>query len=82
MAITSEQIRAARGLLRWEQRDLAEATGLSIETIKSIERRPGVMMSRTATMYAIERAFSDAGVELFEGGDNGGEGVRFKRCRR
>jgi transcriptional regulator with XRE-family HTH domain len=78
MAVTSEQIRAARGLLRWEQRDLAEAADLSIETIKAIERRPGPLMVRTSTLYAIQKAFDDAGVAFFEG-DNGGAGVRWKR---
>jgi transcriptional regulator with XRE-family HTH domain len=78
VAITSEQIRAARGLLRWEQRDLAEAAGLSIETIKSIERRPGALMVRTSTLYAIQSAFDEAGVVFFDG-DNGGAGIRWKR---
>ncbi|MDU6138645.1 helix-turn-helix transcriptional regulator, partial [Bradyrhizobium sp.] len=39
--LTSEQIRAARAMLRIEQRDLAEKSGVSLETIKRIERTPG-----------------------------------------
>jgi DNA-binding XRE family transcriptional regulator len=78
VAITGEQIRAARGLLRWEQAELAKASGLSLETIKSIERRHGALMVRTSTLYALLDAFNKAGVEFLEAGNNGGAGVRFK----
>jgi transcriptional regulator with XRE-family HTH domain len=76
--ITSEQVRAARGLLGWEKQDLANAAGLSVETIKGIERRPGVLMVRTSTLYAIQNAFDEAGVEIFDE-TNGGAGVRWKK---
>jgi transcriptional regulator with XRE-family HTH domain len=65
IAITSEQVRAARGLLRWEQKDLAEACGLAVETIKSIERKHGPLMVRTSSLYALQDAFDRAGVEFF-----------------
>jgi DNA-binding XRE family transcriptional regulator len=77
VAITSEQIRAARGLLRWEQRDLAEASGLALITIKSIERRRGPLMVRTSSLYALQTAFDKAGVEFLDA-NNGGAGVRWK----
>ena len=35
--MTSEQIRAARMLLRWEQKDLAAASQVSLPTIKRLE---------------------------------------------
>ena len=35
--LRSEVIRAARALLRWEQRDLAEASSISLPTIKRLE---------------------------------------------
>ena len=38
-ALTSEQVRAARMLLRWEQRDLAEASGISLPSIQKDWRR-------------------------------------------
>ena len=37
LSITSELIRAARALLRWEQRHLAHASGVSLPTIKRLE---------------------------------------------
>ena len=35
--LTSELIRAARALLRWEQRSLADASSVSLPTIKRLE---------------------------------------------
>src|SRR5215469_5869740 len=65
--LTSEQIRAARAMLRIDQRDLAERSGISLETIKRIERTPGVVSSYTSTMAAIQRALEAAGVEFTDG---------------
>ena len=39
--LTSEVIRAARALLRWEQRNLAEASSISLPTIKRLEFEAG-----------------------------------------
>ena len=79
--ITSEQIKAARALLRWEQKDLSEASGLSLGTIKVIEQRPGLLIVRTTSLYALLDAFNKVGIEFLEP-NNGGEGVRFKRGNR
>ena len=34
--ITSEQVKAARGLLRWNQQDLAAASGISLPAISKL----------------------------------------------
>lgn len=70
--ITSEQIKAARALLRWERKDLAEASGLALITIKGIEQRTGPLTGRISTLYALVEAFEKAGVEF----DQDGRGVR------
>ena len=75
---TSEQMRAGRMLLRWEQKDLAWASKLSLPTIKRLEGRPGDISANPVTVDAIKRAFLEAGVE-FTNGD--APGVRFKRKR-
>ena len=42
MPITSEQIRAARALIRWEQKDLAEASRVSLlERLSVLREYPG-----------------------------------------
>ena len=76
--ITLAQIKAARALLGWPQRQLASETGLSLGTIKNIES--GVQDPRGSHLTAIEQAFTRAGVVLLETEDQRGrgQGVRFR----
>jgi transcriptional regulator with XRE-family HTH domain len=69
--LTSEQIRAARAMLRIEQRDLADRSGVSLETIKRIERIPGAVSAYTSTMAAIQRALEEGGIEFTNSGQPG-----------
>ena len=75
--ITLPQIKAARALLGWSQAQLAAAAGLSVGTIKNIER--GAQDPRASQLAAIETAFNGAGIMLNEPGDHRGDGrgVRF-----
>jgi ribosome-binding protein aMBF1 (putative translation factor) len=79
--LTSAQIRAARGLLDWSQKDLAEATKLSVQTIKRMEGDRGPEASTEANVQAVRRALESAGVIFLEAKSNedGGAGVRLKR---
>lgn len=74
--ITSEQIRAARALLRWTSARLAEASGIGPATIKRIELMEGVPAANVKTLMAIKIAFENAGIE-FIGTPESGAGVRF-----
>lgn len=76
MAITSEQVRAARALLRWEQKDLAEASKISLPAIKRLETILGPLAAQARTIDALKVAFASAGVE-FTNGD--APGVRLRR---
>jgi transcriptional regulator with XRE-family HTH domain len=69
--LTSEQIRAARAMLRIEQRDLAEKSGVSLETIKRIERTPGPISAYTGTLDKLRQALESAGIEFMNGGQPG-----------
>jgi transcriptional regulator with XRE-family HTH domain len=74
-------MRAARAMLDWTQPQLAEAAGVSVETIKRLERLQGeVTATRVATIDAIEKALVKAGVE-FTNGDEPGVKLRGKRKR-
>ncbi|KPH08855.1 transcriptional regulator [Rhizobium acidisoli] len=79
--ITSEQIRAARALLRWEQKDLAEASRVSLPSIKRLEGQPGALSAQERTIAAITEAFDAAGISFLADGAtvDGGIGVRLKR---
>jgi transcriptional regulator with XRE-family HTH domain len=76
--ISGKQIRAARALVGWKQRELAAAAGVSAISIKNAERE--VVDSRGSTLNAIQQAFEKAGVIFLETGDtrDGGRGVRLK----
>jgi transcriptional regulator with XRE-family HTH domain len=74
--ISSEQVRAARALLRWEQKDLAAASKISLPAIKRLERMPGPLAAQARTIEAIESAFAAAGLEFTNGGQ---PGVRLRK---
>jgi transcriptional regulator with XRE-family HTH domain len=76
--VVREQIRAARGLLGWSQRDLAAAANQPISAVKAFESGRDV---RVSVMTAIEAALIDVGLMFLEAGDvrDGGRGVRFRR---
>lgn len=69
--ITAKQIRAARALLDWSQAQLAETAGVARVSVKNIET--GATAPRKDTIAAIEKAFSDHGIEFLPG-----NGVRQK----
>ena len=76
--LSSELIRAARALLRWEQRDLATASFVSLPTVKRLESKPGIMAAHLSTVAALEKALESAGVEFIDE-NGGGPGVRLRK---
>ena len=80
--ITAGQMRAARGLLGIDQRQMAELSGLSLPTIQRMEASDGVVRGNVDSLMKLITALNEAGIELI--GDNaastvGGRGVRLKR---
>jgi transcriptional regulator with XRE-family HTH domain len=68
--MTAEQLRAARAMLRWDQRQIAAKADVSRETIKRLEKMDGPLLdARGATLAAIQDAFERAGVAFTD--DNG-----------
>ena len=72
--ISTAQIRAARGLLRWTQASLAHRAAISAVTLNMIENE--TVRPRDATMAAIRSALEAGGVQFLEE-DGVGVGVRF-----
>jgi len=79
--ITSEQVKAARGLIRWDQKDLAEASEISLPAIKRLEQLPGPLAAQSRTVEAIIAAFDLANVEFIDE-DGGGPGVRLRKAKK
>ena len=76
--ITTAQIRAGRGLLKWTQATLAHRAAISTVTLNMIENE--TVRPRQATLAAIRRTLEGAGVQMLEE-DGIGVGVRFKQER-
>ncbi len=77
--MTSEHVRAARMLLRWEQKDLAGKSGVSLPTIKRLESHPGILGAYPDTIAAIRKTFEDQGIEFF---NEDAPGVRLRKGRK
>ncbi len=76
--ILARQLRAARTLIGWEQRDLADATGLAIGTIRRMEASDGAVRGHAENVWKVQRSLEDAGV-IFIDENGGGPGVRLKK---
>ena len=76
--ITSEQVRAARALLRIEQKDLADASKVSLASIKRLETQPGPLAAQPRTVDAIRSALEAAGI-IFVDENGEGHGVRLRK---
>jgi transcriptional regulator with XRE-family HTH domain len=74
--LTSDQIRAARALVRWSARELAEKADLSLPTIQRLEAAEGVPSTSVQTLIAIKAALEKMGVEFTDGE---APGVRLKK---
>ncbi|MFY9287508.1 MAG: helix-turn-helix transcriptional regulator [Alphaproteobacteria bacterium] len=64
--MTPALIRAARGLLNWQQQDLATASGLSLSAVNNYERNLG--KTRPVTLKAMTSTLEEAGIEFLASG--------------
>jgi transcriptional regulator with XRE-family HTH domain len=76
LMVTPAQCRAARGLIGWNQQELAQQAGVGIVTVHQLEA--GVSQPRRATLEVIRRALESAGVEFIDE-NGGGPGVRLRK---
>lgn len=79
--ITAGQMRAARALLRIDQKMLAKLSGLSVLTIQRMEASEGTVRGVVDSLMKVIEALDRAGVELIGDGVTsvgGGRGVRLK----
>ena len=79
--ISSGQLKAARALLGWDQRRLAETAGVSLPTVQRMEASDGTVRANVDTLVKIVDALQNAGLELLGDGAasaGGGRGVRLR----
>jgi transcriptional regulator with XRE-family HTH domain len=75
--LTSEQLRAARALLRLDQKALSDVSKVSLATIKRLETNQGVLIANRPTIAALQLGLELAGVEFIDE-NGGGPGVRLR----
>jgi transcriptional regulator with XRE-family HTH domain len=83
--ITAAQMRAARALMRIDQKKLAELSGVSVLTIQRMEASEGTVRGVVDSLTKVVEALEQAGVELIGDGAvsaGGGRGVRFRETGR
>ena len=73
--ITSDQIRAARALLKWSADDLAKAAEIGITTIRRFETQDGVPTGQVRILDILKKTLESAGIE-FIGTPDDNPGVR------
>ncbi|MEG6508520.1 helix-turn-helix transcriptional regulator [Methyloligella sp. 2.7D] len=79
--ITAAQMRAARALLKLDQRGLAKLSGVSLPTIQRMEASEGTVRGVVDSLTKVAEALDRAGIELIGEGAasmGGGRGVRLK----
>ena len=72
-------MKAARALLGWDQRQLAEAATVSLPTIQRMEASNGNVRGNVDTLVKVVDALNRSGIELIGEGEtsrHGGRGVR------
>lgn len=75
---SSDQIRAAKAILRWSGEDLAIRAGVSLSTIRRVESSVGIPETQNMkTLLSIKKALEEGGVE-FIGTPEDRPGVRLK----
>jgi transcriptional regulator with XRE-family HTH domain len=77
IVITSEQLRAARQLIRMTAEVLAKTSGVGVATIRRFELMSGVPSGNARTVEALQKTLEKAGIE-FIGAPDDKPGVRLK----
>lgn len=76
---TGNQIKAARALADFNQEQLADRAGVSVNTIRNMESRGGAdLVSNFETVTKVQRALEAAGVQFIPE-NGGGAGVRLSK---
>ena len=62
--LTSHQLRAARAILGWSARELAERAGIHVTTVQRLEGATGVIGGNAATHEKLIRTLEASGIEF------------------
>ena len=77
--LLSQQIRAARILLDWNQEKLAANAGVGASTVKRMEAKAGPVSGQADSVWKIQTALERGGVVFIASDAQQGPGVRLAR---
>lgn len=77
--LTGMQIRAARTMLKWKAKDLAEESGVSWATIQRMETVDGTPPGLASNIEKVQSALESAGILFIPADDQAGPGVRLRK---
>jgi transcriptional regulator with XRE-family HTH domain len=77
--IFSREIRAARALLGWSQVELAAAAAVGVATVRRLETAGTEIRGSVNTVWKIQRALENAGIEFIPAEAGRGPGVRLSQ---
>ena len=76
--ISSRQIKAARALLGWKGRDLADKSGVGITTLRRYEAQDGMPNANKFVIKAIKTCLEEAGI-IFSGDPLTDPGIKLRK---
>ena len=76
--VFSEQLRAARALIRMSQDELVDRSGVSIATVRRLEGKDGPLPARSDSGNRMIEVLVDAGVKFIGASEKAGLGVRLE----
>lgn len=77
--VTGEQVRAARALLKWSAKKLADESDVGWATIQRLESKNGPLAGYEQTHDSLRKAFEARGIQFLEDGQvAAGPGVALK----
>jgi transcriptional regulator with XRE-family HTH domain len=79
--ISGAQVRAARALLGWTAKELAQRANVGVSTIQRIENAVGPPNAHGSNLASIQSTLEASGIE-FTNGDAPGIRMRAKRPRK
>lgn len=62
--ITVLQLKAARVMLNWSAKDLAQISGVGVATIRRYEMQDGIPSGNTQNLFKLKMVLEKAGIEF------------------
>ena len=76
--VTGAQLRAARAMLGWSQKQLAEKSGVGFNTVQRAEQSQGTVLGTVTTVMKLLSALENGGILFLEQEGEVGPGIRLR----